>query len=77
MCVCVCVCVCMCVKRNQNIRRQDLLSRTPLYLTNKCRLCSEHFEIDQFINKETKNRFECDTVPTLFKEFNPPKQLSK
>ena len=53
-----------------------LLSRNPLFLTNNCCLCSEHFEIDQFTNKESKNQLKWDAVSILFKVPNPPKQLS-
>ncbi|XP_055500197.1 uncharacterized protein LOC129702495 [Leucoraja erinacea] len=59
----------------QNTRRHDLLHRTPVYLSNNCRLCSEHFELYQFSNKRTKNRLNWNAVPTLFEIPNPPKCL--
>lgn len=59
----------------QNTRRHDLLHRTAAYLSHNCRLCSDHFELSQFNNKQTKNRLVWDAVPTLFDIHNPPKQL--
>ncbi|XP_032888325.1 THAP domain-containing protein 1-like [Amblyraja radiata] len=59
----------------QNTRRHDLLHRTPVYLSNNCRLCSEHFELYQFSNKRTKNRLNWNAVPTLFEIPNQPKCL--
>ncbi|XP_071477727.1 uncharacterized protein [Diadema antillarum] len=61
----------------QNTGRKDLLIKfddTPLYLSNNCRLCSEHFETSQFSNKKTKNRLNWNAVPTIFKTTNPPKR---
>ncbi|XP_072169632.1 uncharacterized protein [Diadema setosum] len=61
----------------QNTGRNDLLLKfgdTPLYLSNNCRLCSEHFETSQFSNKKTKNRLNWNAVPTIFKTTNPPKR---
>ncbi|XP_032900886.1 52 kDa repressor of the inhibitor of the protein kinase-like [Amblyraja radiata] len=60
----------------QNTRRQDLLHRTPEYLSANCCLCSLHFELDQFSNKQAKNRLNWNAVPTLFDIPNPPKRLS-
>ncbi|XP_014671368.1 PREDICTED: 52 kDa repressor of the inhibitor of the protein kinase-like [Priapulus caudatus] len=60
----------------QSTRRQDLLNRPVVYLSDNCRLCSEHFELDQFSNKQTKNRLTWNAVPTLFDMPNPLKHLS-
>ncbi|XP_055522323.1 uncharacterized protein LOC129716485 isoform X1 [Leucoraja erinacea] len=60
----------------QNTRRQDLLHRTTEYLSANCCLCTLHFELDQFSNKQTKNRLNWNAVPTLFDFPNPLKRLS-
>ncbi|XP_032896235.1 THAP domain-containing protein 2-like [Amblyraja radiata] len=65
-----------CQRWVQNTRRQDLLHRTTEYLSANCCLCSLHFELDQFSNKQTKNRLNWNAVPTLFDIPNPPKRLS-
>uniref|UniRef100_UPI00358FEABB 52 kDa repressor of the inhibitor of the protein kinase-like n=1 Tax=Myxine glutinosa TaxID=7769 RepID=UPI00358FEABB len=65
-----------CQRWVQNTRKDDLLNRSPVYLSNNCRLCAEHFEEDQFSNRMTKNRLKWNAVPTLFNVPNPPKALS-
>ena len=59
----------------QNSRRQDLLNRSPSYLTTNCKLCAEHFEDSQFTNP-SKNRLNWNAVPTLFSVPNPPQKIS-
>ena len=68
--------LCRCRQWVQNTRRVDLRNITPLYLSTNCRLCSEHFELEQFSNKRTKNRLNWNAVPTIFKVPNAPKLLS-
>ena len=68
--------LCRCRQWVQNTCRVDLRNRTPLYLSTNCRLCSEHFELEQFSNKRTKNRLNWNAVPTIFKVPNAPKLLS-
>ncbi|XP_032894277.1 uncharacterized protein LOC116984270 [Amblyraja radiata] len=60
----------------RNTCRQDLLHQTPVYFSANCCLCSEQFELEQFSNKQTKNKLNWNTVPTLFDIPNPPKRLS-
>ncbi|XP_055488319.1 THAP domain-containing protein 2-like [Leucoraja erinacea] len=67
---------CTCQRWVQNTRRQDFLHRSTEYLSANCCLCSVHFELDQFSNKQTKNRLNWNAVPTLFDVPNPPKRLS-
>ena len=57
----------------QNSRKQDLLNRSPSYLSTNCKLCAEHFESSQFTNP-SKNRLNWNAVPTLFSVPNPPQK---
>ena len=57
----------------QNSRRQDLLNRSPSYISINCKLCAEHFESSQFTNP-SKNRLNWNAVPTLFSVPNPPQK---
>ncbi|KAK0137698.1 repressor of the inhibitor of the protein kinase [Merluccius polli] len=59
----------------QNSRKQDLLNRSPSYLSTNCKLCAEHFESSQFTNP-SKNRFNWNAVPTLFSVPNPPQKIT-
>ena len=40
------------------------------------RLCSEHFEDSQFMNKGTKNKLVWNAVPTIFSVPNPPANVT-
>ena len=53
----------------------DHLSSQELY--KNYRLCAEHFEDDQFMNKEAKNKLIHSAVPTIFKGVpNPPLSIT-
>ena len=55
-------------------RRQDLMDKTPQYLYNNCKLCSNHFEDCIFYNY-LRNRLKSDAKPTLFDIPNPPPKI--
>ena len=57
-----------------NIRCQDLIKQTPLYLNKNCYLCSENFEPQMFLN-DLKNRLQPTAVPTVVQVPNLPKLL--
>ena len=56
-------------------RRADLIDKTPKYLYNNCKLCSDHFEDCMFYN-DLRNRLKSDAKPTRFDIPNPPPTLS-
>ena len=56
-------------------RRADLMDKTPKYLYNNCKLCSNHFEDCMFYNA-LRNRLKSDAKPTLFEIPNPPPTVS-
>jgi hypothetical protein len=58
-----------------NLRRQDLLNKSPEYLHKNCRVCSEHFEAVMFLN-DLRNRLQPAAVPTVVNVPNPPKQIT-
>lgn len=57
-----------------NIRRDDLIGRTPEYLNKNCFVCSDHFEMQMFLN-DLKNRLQPSAVPTLVDVSNPPSKV--
>ena len=54
-----------------NIRREDLVKKSPEYLNKNFRVCSEHFESMMFLN-DLKNRLQPTAVSTLVNVSNPP-----
>ena len=61
-----------CQKWVQNCRRADLMGKTTQYLNKSCRLCSDHFEENQFRMPE-KKRLNWNAIPTIFTVPNLPK----
>lgn len=64
-----------CKKWVINCRREDLLRKDIIYLHTNVRLCSNHFELTQFMN-EKRNSLVWNAIPTIFDIPNPPKSLS-
>ena len=58
-----------------NIRREDLVKKSPEYLNKNCRICSEHFESVMFLN-DLKNRLQPTAIPTLVDVSNPPLSIT-
>ncbi len=59
-----------------NIRRDDLIDKTPEYLKKNCFVCSKHFEQPMFLN-DLRNRLQPTAVPTLVDvPFPPPSVFS-
>ncbi|XP_076441982.1 uncharacterized protein LOC143281002 isoform X3 [Babylonia areolata] len=66
-----------CKKWVQNTRRADLQGKTSEYLYTNCKLCSEHFEPNQFMNPSAeKLSLVWNAVPTLFNIPNPPPKVT-
>jgi len=59
----------------QNCRRADLMGKKAHYLHKVCRLCSDHFEENQFTTPE-KKRLNWNAVPTIFNVPNPPMPMT-
>ena len=57
------------------MRRDDLLRKTPEYLSRNCTVCSEHFEAIMFLN-DLKNRLHSHAIPTIVNVSNPPKTVT-
>jgi hypothetical protein len=55
-----------------NVRREDLVDKSPEYLFKNCTVCSEHFESIMFLN-DLHNRLQPTAVPTIVNVSNPPK----
>ncbi|XP_068202514.1 uncharacterized protein [Palaemon carinicauda] len=51
-----------------NCSRPDLGAKTTKCLYENYRVCAEHFENDQFMNKPLNNKLVWNAVPTLFKD---------
>ena len=58
-----------------NVRRDDLVHRTPEYLNRNCTVCSEHFETVMFLN-DLRNRLHSHAIPTIVNVSNPPKTVT-
>jgi THAP domain len=59
-----------------NVRREDLVDKTPEYLNKNCFVCAEHFERPMFLN-DLRNRLQPTAVPTLLDvRFPPPTVFS-
>ena len=56
----------------QNIRREDLLKKSPEYCYNNIVVCSDHFERVMFQN-DLCQRLNWNAYPTLFNAPNPPR----
>ena len=64
-----------CKKWVQHVRRDDL-RHTPLNKLCHFKLCSNHFEDSQFMNRNTKSKLIWNAVPTLFDVPNPPAKIT-
>ena len=60
----------------QLCRREDLRNKSAKYLYNNCTLCADHFEADQFLNKDRRDKLTWTAVPTVFAVPNAPKLLA-
>ena len=60
----------------QRSRRKDLIGKSVSYLYGNCKLCGEHFEINQFMNKDKRNKLIPAAVPSVFNVPNPPKKVT-
>ncbi len=58
----------------QNVRREDLLSKSMDYCQRNLRLCSKHFQDTEFLNATVKKRLTWNAVPRLFDIKNAPKK---
>ena len=57
-----------------NLRRDDLVNRSPEYLYKNCTVCSEHFEPIMFMH-DIRNRLYSHSIPTIVNVSNPPKTV--
>ena len=57
-----------------NLRRDDLVNRSPEYLYKNCTVCSEHLEPIMFMN-DLRNRLYSYSIPTIVNVSNPPKTV--
>lgn len=69
--------ICRCKKWVINSRRGDLDHLSAEQLNRNYRLCSNHFEESQFMNKIQKNRLIWNAIPTLFDVPNPPAKVTE
>jgi hypothetical protein len=70
--------LCCCFNRAKrwaiNIRREDLVDKSPEYLNRNCYVCGEHFEGPMFLN-DLRNRLHHTAVPTIVDVPNPPPKV--
>ena len=62
-----------CKKWIINTRREDLLNRNPDDVRKAGGvLCAHHFEANQFMNPQSRNKLMPNALPTMFDVPNPP-----